>query len=160
MNRLLEPFSHITVVVTGTQWSNFLALRDDPDAEPHIQILGHLPFITPSDIHELLINEDNERDTEFDRLYPDWAGTDILQTSKSFTYASAGYKTVEGFDMSFEKANQIYNNLLNSSPAHLLPFEHQAHADGFCVGTKGLIANGSTPSGVTATKPETRLSWI
>src|SRR5277367_7004587 len=40
VNRLLEPFSHITVVVTGTQWSNFLTLGDHPDAEPHIQILA------------------------------------------------------------------------------------------------------------------------
>jgi hypothetical protein len=40
VNGFLELFSYITVVVTGTQWSNFLTLGDHPDAEPHIQILA------------------------------------------------------------------------------------------------------------------------
>lgn len=40
VNRLLEPFSHITVVVTATQWSNFFALRRHPEAEPHIRLLA------------------------------------------------------------------------------------------------------------------------
>ncbi len=39
-NRLLEPFAHINVVVTATEWSNFLAVRDHPDAMPEIQELA------------------------------------------------------------------------------------------------------------------------
>ena len=40
VNRLLEPFAHISVVVTATEWDNFFALRCHPDAEPHIQMLA------------------------------------------------------------------------------------------------------------------------
>ena len=40
INRLLAPFSHITVVVTATEWVNFFALRDHADAEPHIRLLA------------------------------------------------------------------------------------------------------------------------
>ena len=36
INRLLEPFSWITVIASATNWSNFFSLRCHPDAEPHI----------------------------------------------------------------------------------------------------------------------------
>jgi thymidylate synthase ThyX len=69
VNRILEPWQHIEVVVTSTDWANFYALRDHPDAQPEIQALAqamyaahqsstpvelklgdwHLPFITPDD---------------------------------------------------------------------------------------------------------------
>jgi len=41
-NRLLEPWSWITVVVSATQWSNFFAQRCHPDAEPHMQKLAYM----------------------------------------------------------------------------------------------------------------------
>jgi hypothetical protein len=40
VNRLTEPYQHIRVVLTATDLDNFFALRDHPDAEPHIQILA------------------------------------------------------------------------------------------------------------------------
>jgi len=36
VNRLLEPFSWITTVITATEWANFFRLRIHPDADPHI----------------------------------------------------------------------------------------------------------------------------
>jgi hypothetical protein len=41
-NRILEPFTHISVVVTGTyeQWQGFFALRCADDADPTIQALA------------------------------------------------------------------------------------------------------------------------
>lgn len=35
-NRVVEPWMFITVVVTATEFSNFFALRDHPDAQPEI----------------------------------------------------------------------------------------------------------------------------
>lgn len=40
-NRLLEPFSNITVIATATDWCNFYALRCHPDAQPEIQRLAY-----------------------------------------------------------------------------------------------------------------------
>ena len=40
VNRILEPFTHIRVVVTGTDWDNFLNLRCHDDAQPEIQSLA------------------------------------------------------------------------------------------------------------------------
>jgi thymidylate synthase ThyX len=39
-NRLLEPFGHISVVVTATEWDNFFALRCHPDADPTMRALA------------------------------------------------------------------------------------------------------------------------
>lgn len=62
VNRLLEPFMHVEVLLSGTEWNNFLKLRCDEAAQPEIGILAckiktllnysipkerayHLPFI-------------------------------------------------------------------------------------------------------------------
>lgn len=42
VNRLTEPFQHIRVVVTATEWSNFFALRLHPAAQPEIQELARV----------------------------------------------------------------------------------------------------------------------
>lgn len=44
-NRLLEPFLMHTVIVTGTEWGNFFALRDNEAADIHIQDLAHKMLI-------------------------------------------------------------------------------------------------------------------
>ena len=72
VNRILEPFAHINVVVTATEWDNFFALRIHEDAQPEIKALAeamrdsidganvqkldygewHLPFVSGHDIAE------------------------------------------------------------------------------------------------------------
>jgi hypothetical protein len=37
VNRVIEPWAWITVIVTATEWSNFFALRTHPDAQPELQ---------------------------------------------------------------------------------------------------------------------------
>lgn len=39
VNRLLEPFSHINVVVSATEWDNFFGLRLDRAAQPEMRAL-------------------------------------------------------------------------------------------------------------------------
>jgi len=63
INRMLEPWTHISVLVTATEWDNFFKLRLHEDAQPEIQALArkmelelglskpvrrkyHLPYIT------------------------------------------------------------------------------------------------------------------
>lgn len=73
-NRVLEPFQWYTVIISATEWSNFFALRDHPDAQPEIQALAraikqavaaseprilqpgewHLPLVTNNDELRLL----------------------------------------------------------------------------------------------------------
>src|SRR5690606_13669752 len=42
VNRLMEPFTYIDVLVTATDYANWFALRDHPDAQPEIQELARL----------------------------------------------------------------------------------------------------------------------
>lgn len=127
-NRLVEPFAHITVLVSATDWDNFLALRDHEDAEPHIRdlarevrkaldtepsnLLGegewHLPFIT----------------TEEERQYNHF---DLMALSVA-RCASTSYTTVDGFDMDIDRARRICNDLREADPMHASPFEHVAEA--------------------------------
>jgi len=138
VNRLLEPFAHITVVVSSTEWSNFLALRDHPDAEPHIAMLArevrkeldredniqtlepgqwHLPFVTTQDYDDC-------------HWAPDEQQMDTRLIAKSVAHcASTSYKTVEGFDMTMERAIWLHDKLVGSSPLHASPAEHVAQAD-------------------------------
>lgn len=41
INRLVEPWMYTTVILTGTEYANFFALRDHPAAEPHIRLLAN-----------------------------------------------------------------------------------------------------------------------
>lgn len=40
VNRILEPFQHMHVIVTATDWDNFFNLRDHDAAEPNIRYLA------------------------------------------------------------------------------------------------------------------------
>lgn len=41
VNRILEPWAHITVICTATDFANFYHLRRDPQAQPEIQALAN-----------------------------------------------------------------------------------------------------------------------
>src|ERR1700685_1435936 len=42
VNRILEPFAWITVIVTATEWANFFTQRTHEDAQPEIQRIAAL----------------------------------------------------------------------------------------------------------------------
>jgi thymidylate synthase ThyX len=57
-NRLLEPFSWHTVVVTATDWDNFFHLRCHPDAQPEFQkIAGMMRDVMEASTHNLYYGE-------------------------------------------------------------------------------------------------------
>jgi len=141
VNRLLEPFAHITVVVTATQFSNFFALRRHTDAEPHIKLLAdrmweaqqasvpkvlrpgqwHLPFVTEDDLTDIGLLRENTPDD----MLAEVCNTDAVRLSVA-RCASTSYKTVEGFDMTLDRAVALHDKLVASTPLHASPCEHQA----------------------------------
>jgi len=138
VNRLLEPFSHITVVCTSTNWSNFLHLRDHADAEPHIRILaqevrkaleGATPQVLyPGDWHLPFVNVTDEHGVEPLAL----SGGEALQNAIKLSVArcaSTSYKTVDGFDMTIERAVELHDKLVAQDPLHASPCEHQCSPD-------------------------------
>lgn len=148
VNRILEPFTHITVLISSTQWNNFLALRDHHAAEPHIQLLAkevrreleradniqtlqpgqwHLPFIEKADIDTATLLLEN----------PEHGGSyeDLLIPLSVARCASTSYKTVDGFDMDLKRAVELHDRLVVAEPLHASPAEHVAQADN-CFGSR------------------------
>lgn len=151
VNRLLEPFAHITVLVSATEWTNFLELRDHPDAEPHMQMLAReiskclddestVRTLEPGQWHMPFI--DDEANDHWMDAYgggQGFTGDDLDSAIDSCTKdliklsvarcASTSYKTVDGFDMTFDRAEKIFDKLVNSKPVHASPLEHVAMVD-------------------------------
>lgn len=137
-NRILEPWAHINVVCTATDYANFFALRAHPDAQPEIRILAeammaaigqsdpvllapgqwHLPYISDSDIEDACAGEE--------------PGTDFIETLKRVSVARCArvsYLTHDGRPTSVEEDLALYERLVVSQPSHSSPAEHQATPD-------------------------------
>lgn len=141
VNRLLMPFGHITVLVSATEWDNFLELRDHGDAEPHMRMLAQevrkclereddIQTLQPGDWHMPFV--DAVEWESFDHVDPVIDPDAILKKELKLSAArcaSTSYKTVEGFDMTLERAELIWDKLIGSEPIHASPFEHVAQAD-------------------------------
>lgn len=144
VNRMLEPYMHIKVLASATEWLNFLELRDHGDAEPHIAILAravraeltkpvmqvlqpgqwHLPFVDEDEIQSLLTASD------LGLPKPIHLTEACIKLSVA-RCASTSYKTVDGFDMTLQRAVELHDKLVGSRPIHASPCEHVAQADIF-----------------------------
>lgn len=151
VNRLLEPFSHITVLVSATEWDNFLELRDHADAEPHIQMLAqeirkclereddiqelqpgewHMPFVTMDDARNAALGGGETLPLTIAMVWNGELTSRMLKLSVA-RCASTSYKTVDGFDMTLERAIALHDKLVSSTPIHASPAEHVAQADDY-----------------------------
>lgn len=147
VNRLLEPFSYITVLITSTYWQNFFRLRNHPKAEPHMRLLAetmqkaldeskprllvpgdwHLPFLNVDDWTTIRAANPYEA-KESAALAVQGRVDDAIRLSVA-RCASTSYKTVDGHDMTLERAREVYYGLLGEDPIHASPAEHIAQAD-------------------------------
>lgn len=138
INRLLEPFSHINVVVTSTQWANFLYLRDHQDAEPHMAMLARAirkaifeaepQKLKPGEWHLPLV-DDNWMEYE---CPTSGAGQILVRNGLKLSVArcaSTSYLTVDGLDMTMDRATALHDKLVGMDPLHASPCEHQAKVD-------------------------------
>jgi hypothetical protein len=132
-NRLLEPFSWHTVVVTATDWENFFHLRCHPDAQPEFQkiagmmrdvmkastpqtvLMGqwHLPYIRDVDWVETGLLTDST-----------WTQGGLLARISSARCARTSYLTHEGVRNVDADLALVNGKLLPSG--HMSPFEHPA----------------------------------
>jgi thymidylate synthase ThyX len=138
VNRLLEPFCHINVVVTATEWDNFLALRCHPDAQPEMQDLAmkmrealnasdpqllrqgewHLPY-APSD-------DGCGHKIKWDEILDNVVIAIQVSVARC---ARVSYLTQDGRIPTIEEDLALYDRLVGSRPLHASPAEHQATPD-------------------------------
>lgn len=139
INRVLEPYSHITVVVTSTQWSNFFGLRLK-GAEPHMEILADRIF-SAIDLSKPQLLQPGQWHLPFVSVTDKMKSTEDARMLSVARCASTSYKTVEGFDMTVERARIIGEKLMGP-PIHASPFEHLATPDAGYKGFNGNFAPG------------------
>jgi thymidylate synthase ThyX len=128
INRLLEPFAHISVVVTGVYWENFYTLRDHKDADPTIQALavamkeahdGSVPRVLKHGQWHLPYVTDEECDGHI--LYD-------CQRMSAARCARVSYLNHDQTAPSIEKDIELFDRLIQT-PVHASPLEHQATPD-------------------------------
>lgn len=123
-NRLLEPFSHINVVVTSTEWSNFFALRLHPDAEPHMQVLARAMKEAMDTSVPKTIGPDGHH-----APYADEVDARHKVRASVARCARVSYLTHDGKEPKLEDDIALYDRLVGSVPLHASPAEHQATPD-------------------------------
>ena len=123
VNRILEPFAHISVVCTATDWDNFFALRCHPDADPTMRALAeamrdaiaaseprhawlHVPYVSGAEVME--------------------HGRYAAMMISAARCARVSYLNHDGTAPDIEKDLALAKRLLDSR--HMSPFEHQAYA--------------------------------
>jgi thymidylate synthase ThyX len=139
VNRILEPWHHIKVTVTATEWSNFFGLRYHAAAMPEIRELArvmacvyrkstpvkryvgewHLPYVT-----------DVER-----AMYVD---EHLLKASVA-RCARTSYMNHDGTAPNMEKDIKLHDDLVVAEPLHASPAEHQARPSDFAYDRSGNL---------------------
>lgn len=125
VNRLLEPFFNITVLLTATEFDNFFKLRAHNAAQPEIRDLAYKMLEQYKS--SIPVQKDiGEWHIPFSDKYTD--GLAIEQKLKICTARAArlSYKTFDG-EINFEKDYDLHDKLLKDG--HYSPFEHAAQAD-------------------------------
>ena len=149
VNRILEPFQMMKVVVTATSFDNWFNLRLHPDAQPEIHELAkqiyealavsapmklsygewHLPYIErerdeKGELKYFVYNTDEDPTSEaYGHQYTMPLSLEQAQKISCSCCAQVSYRKS---DTSIEKAITIYDKLVNSKPVHASAFEHCA----------------------------------
>jgi hypothetical protein len=150
VNRILEPFTHINVVVTATEWENFFGLRIHKDAQPEMRALAeamwasystsdptmlrrgewHLPYVD-----YMWVNGEQKfywQNGEGEEAYFNAVDLSVEQAAKISVArcARVSYKAFDGKVAPIESDLKLYEKLAGAQPLHASPLEHQATPDG------------------------------
>ena len=129
-NRLLEPFQHIKVIVTATEWDNFFKLRLAHDAQPEIQELARCmkeaidsstpKLLNTGDWHLPYVDVDEHRHYDCGTEY---STLEVIKCSVA-RCARVSYLNHDNENPDIEKDIALADRLLEAG--HMSPFEHQA----------------------------------
>jgi thymidylate synthase ThyX len=126
-NRALEPWHHIKVVMTSTEWDNFWELRCHKDAMPEMQTLANLMY-------------DKYKESVPQRLYmgnwhlPYISADEKLELLDAVKCSAArcarvSYFNHDGTTPGTDADIALYDRLISQVPMHASPIEHQCCPD-------------------------------
>jgi len=125
VNRILEPFAWITVIVTATEWSNFFTQRCHPDAQPEIK---HLADMMLQEFRASTVRGVGFGDWHLPLILEDERALDIalLRKLSVARCARVSYLTHEG-SRDHAKDLELFDRLVaGGANGHWSPFEHVA----------------------------------
>lgn len=135
VNRILEPYVWMKVVVTATEWNNFWWLRDHKDAQPEIRQLAKVMHKAYNEAKPIMLYDgewhlpylDLVRGTGMNRKLNYCLDMEVLTTedAKMVSASLCAQVSYRKLDFSVEKAKLIFDRLIESEPVHASPVEHQ-----------------------------------
>ena len=159
-NRIIEPWMHITVIASATNWANFFHLRTHKDAQPEFQALAkemkkayddsnpksvsywdwHMPLIYEEDwdlaskISDEMSYEERHAEVPVEYMLTalDWTKHILRQVSVG-RCARVSYLSHDGkrdLREDIKLHNRLISGIKNGDPLHMSPFEHVAKALG------------------------------
>jgi hypothetical protein len=142
VNRILEPYAHIKVVITSSQWLNFFGLRLHKDAQPEIRELARLMHeammnstptrLEPGQWHLPYVTEEDREEAQILAHTLSWDAGEYwnrLIRASVARCARTSYLNYDGSKASIQKDLELYDKLVGSEPLHASPAEHQATPD-------------------------------
>ncbi len=134
VNRLLEPFALMKVVVSATDWENFFWLRDHPDAQPEFRHLANLMRQAKDAAEPRLLQcgqwhlpyVHDEIDADNQTFFDEDGNVIDLEQAQRLSVSQCAQVSYRKTDTSAEKADDIFAKLVDSEPVHASPTEHQA----------------------------------
>lgn len=131
-NRITEPWSYITVIISGTEWDGFFQQRCHPDAEIHMREMAecvrdvrdastpqklmwgqwHLPYVTGYDFDEIL-----------DKYGAPWPAACQISAARCARVSYMNHSGVRDWD---EDLSLFERLKLGSGFGHRSPAEHVA----------------------------------
>lgn len=155
INRIIEPFLHINVIVTATEYMNFFGLRLDKNADPTMRALAeamwkvynentphkieyedwHLPFINDSDWASFIgVQVDPSPELRLFESRSSYSASQMICAIRTSVArcARVSYTSFEtGKRSTVEEDLKLYYRLVGAQPVHASPAEHQATPDSF-----------------------------
>lgn len=150
VNRILEPFQWMHVVLTATEFDNWDELRDHADADPTIHELArqikiaragsqptplspgewHLPYVTEAELSDALWRHSSVEEA--------WA---LMRKVSAARCCRVSYLKHDGHASTIEEDLALCDRLAGARPIHASPFEHQATPDKLveCPFVEGLL---------------------
>ena len=143
-NRILEPWFNIRVILSGTEFENFFALRAHPDAQPELQALAYLmleeynksrpKLLQPGEWH-IPFGDNIDSDRVFEQYVKNIPFHKVHINSISegkikiaiARCARVSYFNYEGRD-DYTADIKLCDRLFSSIPRHLSPTEHVAQS--------------------------------
>lgn len=140
VNRILEPFQFMHVIVTATNWDNFFDLRAHKDAQPEIQELAYTMLAAARSVQPRHVWAENRIGTPWYQVdQKNWhlpyvtaderasLRLSILLSISAARCARVSYLKRDGTTSTVGEDVRLFQRLVGSTPLHASPIEHQAY---------------------------------